>query len=96
MNIVNECRDRFGGLSERNRALIHAALDGADDKVWNQASRIVVSPMPLMTLGMAVKSVTPRPDVNPPDPFTVYRALRYAVDLRHDYLNRYFDTDFDL
>ena len=33
-----------------------------------------------MTLGMAVSSVTPLKQVQIPDPFTVYRAIRYALN----------------
>lgn len=96
MSVIDECRDRFGNLSEKNRELLRAALQGASDDVWGRASRVVVSPMPLMTLGMAVKSVAPRPSQGPPDPFTIYRALRYAVNVRNDYLSRHLDNDFDL
>ena len=84
MHIVDHCCGLGGGLSPGNRALLETMLSGGDTFSWQKAKSIVISPLPLMTLGMAITrlqhALIPPEDV--PDPFTVYRALRYSVSKR--------------
>ena len=80
MQVLDQCRDMYGSLSKSNRTLLAAALQGMDKPLWLQVKRVVISNRPIMTLEMAIKQVTNKTITGIPDPFTVYRALRYAID----------------
>jgi hypothetical protein len=80
MQILDQCRDMYGSLSKSNRNLLAAALQGMDKPLWLKVKRVVIANRPIMTLEMAIKQVTNKSITEIPDPFTVYRALRYAID----------------
>ena len=49
--------------------------------IWERARGLIIRDVPIVTLEMAVKSVRRNFDADSlPDPFTLYRALRFAVD----------------
>lgn len=80
MTVVDYCAGLDGTLSANNKLLIENMLHGGDAPTWKMARDIVISPLPLMTLGMAVKRITRNvltEDI--PDPFTIYRALRFSM-----------------
>lgn len=79
MHTVDKCRDSHGLLAGEKRELVETMLRDPNPRTWQQARHIVINPSPWMTLGMAVSSVTPARQLPLPDPFTVYRALRYAL-----------------
>ncbi len=100
MSIIDDCRDMYGTLSSSNRALLQAMLDGADCDTWQRARRIVISPLPAITLHMAVRAVTSllnQENVldSAPDAFTVHRALRYAIRRREEYYNTPFEPGLE-
>lgn len=83
---------RYGGLFElvtaRDRALIQRLVREGDPELWRQARHVVISPAPVVTLGMAVTRISPQPVTGVPDAFTVYRALRHARALYHGFQRR--------
>lgn len=83
MMVVDYCAGMDGTLSANNKTLIEGMLHGGDGPTWQLAREIVISPLPLMTLGMAVKRIA-RPIIaeSIPDPFTIYRALRFSMARR--------------
>jgi hypothetical protein len=81
MHILDLCRDPHGRLSVERRALLKRLLEAPDQRTWERARGIVIRPLPVVTLAMAVRSVRSDGDTRSvPDPFTLYRALRFAVD----------------
>lgn len=87
MTVVDECAGIDGTLSANNKTLLEQMLHGGNTATWRQAREIVISPLPLMTLGMAVKRVMHNGviDTGVPDPFTVYRALRFSHNRRSEF-----------
>lgn len=85
MTVVDYCAGIDGTLSESSKNLIEHMLHGGDVSTWRQAREIVISPLPLMTLGMAVKRVTRTLSIEVPDPFTIYRALRFSMNRRTEF-----------
>lgn len=80
MPIVELCRDPYGKLSDSRRAILEQLLERRDQRMWERARGLIIRAVPIITLEMAVNSV--RRDSDPegaPDPFTLYRALRFAV-----------------
>jgi hypothetical protein len=83
MQIIDQCRDPYGKLSSQRKRLLEHLLRRPDQWVWERARGLIIRDVPIVTLEMAVQSVRPSNDANrPPDPFTIYRALRFAVDDR--------------
>ncbi len=82
MGILDKCFDLYGPLSDSNKAALEAMLTQPDIRLWQKAQRIVISPTPLLTLGMAVGRVSAQRRLEIPDTFTVYRACRYAIEKR--------------
>ena len=83
MTVVDYCAGMDGTLSANNKSLIEGMLLGGDAPTWQMAREIVISPLPLMTLGMAVKRVArSKLATDIPDPFTIYRALRFSMTRR--------------
>lgn len=81
MHIIDQCRDPYGPLSNPRRALLEQLLRAPDQQLWDRARGLIIRPIPLVTLENAVKAVQKQVDImKSPDPFTLYRALRYAVD----------------
>lgn len=95
MSVIDQCRDAYGCLSDANREVLEQALERTDEDIWARARRVVISATPMITLGMAVRSVSRQPPEAVPDPFTVYRALRYAVERRQEFIKRFSETDIE-
>jgi hypothetical protein len=81
MRIIDQCRDPYGKLSERRRAMLEHLLKDPDQRAWERARGLIIRAVPIVTLEMAVRSVRRNSNIDrAPDPFTLYRALRMAVD----------------
>lgn len=81
MHIVDLCRDPYGQLSAARKALLEQLLNAPDRRSWERARGLIIRDVPIVTLESAVRSVRRNPDTDrTPDPFTLYRALRFAVD----------------
>ena len=81
MHIIDQCRDPYGKLSKSRRALLEQLLDKPSQCIWERARGLIIRAVPIVTLEMAVQSVRRDCDADStPDPFTLYRALRFAVD----------------
>jgi hypothetical protein len=81
MHILERCRDPYGKLSASRRAVLEELLQRQDQRVWERARGLIIRAVPIITLEMAVNSVRQESDPEgAPDPFTLYRALRFAVD----------------
>jgi hypothetical protein len=81
MHIIDQCRDPYGKLSKSRRALLEQLLENPAQCAWERARGLIIRAVPIVTLEMAVKSVRRNSDADStPDPFTLYRALRFAVD----------------
>ena len=95
MRIVDQCQDLYGGLSRSNKEMIIALLKQPTDPFWQQAQRIIVSPLPLLSIGMAVQRVSKNIVLHTPDPFTIYRALQYAINSRKNFLTQEHFREFE-
>ena len=81
MHIVDRCRDPYGKLSAARRALLKQLLNAPDRLNWERARGLIIRDIPIVTLESAVRSVRRNTAADrTPDPFTLYRALRFAVD----------------
>ncbi len=81
MQIIDRCRDPYGPLSEARKALLARLLQAPDQRLWERARGLIIRAIPIVTLEVAVKSVSYNLDIDKtPDPFTLYRALHFAVD----------------
>jgi len=84
MQIIERCRDPYGRLSDSRKAMLERLLEAPDQRLWDRARGLIIRAIPIITLEMAVKSVDRNQNIrNSPDPFTLYRALRFAVDDAH-------------
>lgn len=79
MGMLDQCRDLYGPLPDHRRALIHRFLANPGPDTWDQARQVIIARRPVLTLGMAVRAVTRGDGVAAPDPFTLYRAIKYAL-----------------
>ena len=81
MHIIDRCRDPYGKLSATRRALLKQLLNVPDRLNWERARGLIIRDIPIVTLESAVRSVRRNAAADrTPDPFTLYRALRFAVD----------------
>ena len=81
MYIVDQCRDPYGQLSKSRKSLLEQLLQQPDQCTWERTRGLIIRDIPIVTLEMAVNSVRRNSDAEQlPDPFTLYRALRFAVD----------------
>jgi hypothetical protein len=81
MHIIDLCRDPYGKLSAARKALLVQLLNAPDRCTWERARGLIIRDVPFVTLESAVRSVRRNCDADrTPDPFTLYRALRFAVD----------------
>jgi len=81
MPIIDRCRDPYGVLSDSRRALLEQLLKAPDQCLWERARGLIIRAIPIVTLENAVRAVRRNADAeSAPDPFTLYRALRFAVD----------------
>lgn len=80
MHILERCRDPYGKLSDSRKAVLEHLLEQQDQRMWERARGLIIRAVPIVTLEMAVNSVRRNPGTEAaPDPFTLYRALRFAV-----------------
>ncbi|MDT8386170.1 MAG: hypothetical protein RQ736_01545 [Thiogranum sp.] len=80
MHILERCRDPYGKLSDSRKAVLEHLLEQQDARMWERARGLIIRAVPIITLEMAVNSVRRKHDEkSAPDPFTLYRALRFAV-----------------
>jgi len=93
MNIIEQCREIISNLSDTNQQLVTKMLAAPTTETWTEARRITISQAPLITLEMAVKRINGEPADQVPDPFTLYRALRYAVEKSSHFASRSLQTD---
>ena len=83
MHIIDLCRDPYGKLSAARRALLQQLLMAPDRRCWERARGLIIRDVPIVTLESAVRAVRRPGDAErTPDPFTLYRALRFAVDYK--------------
>lgn len=81
MHIVDQCRDPYGTLSSSRRELLTALLEAPDSGLWERARGLIIRAIPIVTLERAVQAVRRRTSTDQvPDTFTLYRAIRYAID----------------
>ncbi|KPJ93557.1 MAG: hypothetical protein AMJ53_07020 [Gammaproteobacteria bacterium SG8_11] len=83
-HLIKQCVDMHGAMSRGNTALLTELCESPSEELWLRAQRIIVCDLPLTTLRSAVNRVTQgRIDIQgSPDEFTLYRALRYAIEKR--------------
>ena len=85
MHIIEKCRDPYGSLSSHRKAMLEQLLEQPDQRIWERARGLIIRAVPIVTLEMAVRAVSTNIDARgTPDPFTLYRALRFAVDQSSD------------
>jgi hypothetical protein len=82
MHIIDQCRDPYGILSSSRRELLAQLLEAPDSCLWERARGLIIRAIPVVTLERAVRAVTRRTGTHDrvPDAFTLYRAMRYAVN----------------
>lgn len=81
MYIIDLCRGPYGKLSGSRKTLLEQLLKRPDQCTWERTRGLIIRDIPIVTLEMAVTAVRRNSDAEPlPDPFTLYRALRFAVD----------------
>ncbi|MFQ5642676.1 MAG: hypothetical protein ACE5FQ_03150 [Thiogranum sp.] len=81
MYIIDLCRDPYGKLSQNRKTLLKQLLKHPDQCIWERTRGLIIRDIPIVTLEAAVNAVCGNSDAGrPPDPFTLYRALRFAVD----------------
>ncbi len=81
MLIIDQCRDPYGRLSCSRRELLIQLLQKPDSALWERARGLIIRAIPIVTLERAVRAVRKSAITDEvPDAFTLYRALRYAVD----------------
>ncbi len=81
MYIIDQCRDPYGKLSKSRRTLLEKLLKQPEQCNWERTRGLIIRDIPIVTLEMAVNSVRRNSDAEQvPDSFTLYRALRFAVD----------------
>ncbi len=81
MLVIDQCRDPYGRLSRCRRELLEQLLREPDSDLWERARGLIIRPIPIVTLERAVCAVRSNNVADEvPDSFTLYRALRYAVD----------------
>ena len=81
MLIIDQCRDPYGKLSCGRRELLIELLQKPDSVLWERARGLIIRAIPIVTLERAVRAVRKNAvGEGVPDSFTLYRALRYAVD----------------
>lgn len=81
MRIVEQLHGLDGKLSHANAHLLQMLLHHPEPHLWHSAKNMIIGNRPIITLGRAVKCVTPIhvTSTGAPDPFTLYRALRFCL-----------------
>ncbi|WP_455205200.1 hypothetical protein [Kaarinaea lacus] len=82
MHIVDQLQGLDGKLSPGNSQLLKKLLHYPERQLWDSAKNIIIGNRPIITLNKAVKCVTSaNVEIDgAPDPFTVYRALRFSLN----------------
>ena len=81
MHIIDQCRDPYGRTSSCRRKLLAQLLVAPDNSLWDLARGLIIRATPIVTLERAVRALQyPTSADQAPDSFTLYRALRCAVD----------------
>ena len=81
MYIIDQCCGPYGKLSDSRKTLLEQLLKRPAQCIWERTRGLIIRDIPIVTLEMAVASVRRNSDAEQlPDPFTLYRALRFAVD----------------
>ena len=97
MRIVKQLHGLDGKLSRTNMSILLALMQHANPPLWQSAKNMIIGNRPIMTLGKAVKCVTPSTlqISETPDPFTLYRAMRYCLNKQKalKYSNEVFDIE---
>ena len=85
MHIVQKLHGMHGKLSPSNSMLLNTLLHQPTLAHWCSAKNMIISDQPFITLNAAVRAVTQGQVVTGefPDAFTMYRALKYAIE-KHD------------
>ena len=86
-HLIEKCVDLHGSMSRGNTALLTALCESPSEELWLRAQRMIICDLPLTTLRSAVNRVT-QGRINfhgAPDEFTLYRALRYAIEKRRQF-----------
>lgn len=81
MRIVKQLHGLDGKLSRANAHILTVLLREPNPQLWQSAKNMIIGNRPIITLGKAVKCVnsTLHQDSETPDPFTLYRALRFCI-----------------
>ena len=82
MHIVEKLHGLDGKLSHANTDILRMLLQNAEPHLWHSAKNMIIGNRPIITLGNAVKCVTSAHVIfkGSPDPFTLYRALRFCLE----------------
>lgn len=91
MQIVEQLHGLDGRLSPGNTHLLKLLLHNPDPQLWLSAKNMIISNRPILTLNKAVRCVTPDPQSESitPDPFTLYRALRFSITKQEIYRDQF-------
>lgn len=88
-SLIDQCTNLYGPLPAKIRQRIRAVLENPCQETWEEAHALIISETGMMTLWQAWIAVDPKAPVSRPcdrswpripDPFTLYRAIRLAVD----------------
>ncbi|HEY5603875.1 MAG TPA: hypothetical protein VIM41_12265 [Gammaproteobacteria bacterium] len=84
MRIIQKMHGIDGKLSRSNSMLLDTLLHQPSLLLWRSARNMVICDQPLITLSAAVQAATRGKLVigEIPDTFTLYRALKYSVEIR--------------
>lgn len=77
--ILEKCSNHYGSLSRSNTELLAQLLERPNPKLWPQARRIIISPLPITSVEIALARIGYAPLSRCPDPFTLYRAIRHTL-----------------
>ena len=90
MGIIQRIHGLDGKLSRSNSMLMNSLLHQPTLSLWRSAKNMVISEQPLITLNVAVRAVTQGQVVIEefPDTFTLYRALKFAIEKREHYYHK--------
>ena len=90
MRIIQKIHGMEGKLSRSNAMLLNILLHQPTLPLWRSAKNMLIADQPLITLNAAVRAVTQGQVVIDefPDTFTLYRALKFAIEKRERFYHR--------
>ena len=90
MRIIQKLHGMNGNLSKSNSNILNLLITEPSLPLWRSAKNILICDQPLITLSVAVRAVTQgQVKIDEfPDTFTLYRALKYAVQKRQRCFNQ--------